>query len=79
MRSSRRRRARQRRQLRRVVAFLREANDRVPFDPVAYVEQLSFKVLARLVRSGQVSIRRLPLKLRHDLRAWGDRNRVAIP
>ena len=79
MRSSRRRHARQRRQVRRAVRFLHETHDRVPFDPVAYIEQLPLKLIARLVTSGQVSIRRLGMEVRRSLRAWGERNKVAIP
>ena len=79
MRWSRRRHMRQRRQLRRAVAFLHETHDRVPFDPVDYLAVLPIAKLARLVASGQVAIRQLSLELRRNLRAWGDRNGVAIP
>lgn len=79
MRSSRRRHARQRRQIRRAVVFLHETHDRVPFDPVAYIEGLPLKKLARLVIDGRVSIRRLGMEVRRNLRAWGERNKVAIP
>lgn len=79
MRSSRRRHARQRRQIRRAVAFLHETHDRVPFDPVAYIEGLPLKQLARLVVDGRVSIRRLGMDVRRTLRAWGARNGMAIP
>jgi len=40
---------------------------------------LPLKQLARLVTSGQVEIRRLGVTLRQNLRAWGERNKVAIP
>jgi hypothetical protein len=79
MRWSRRRHMRQRRQLRRAVAFLHETHNRVPFDPVDYLAVLPIKQLARLVMSGQVAIRRLSVTLRQNLRAWGERNKVTIP
>jgi len=70
---------RQRRQLRRAVAFLRETHDRVPFDPVAYLAVLPVDQIARLVLDGRVPIHRLSVVMRYDLRAWGERNGVAIP
>jgi trehalose-6-phosphate synthase len=70
---------RQRKQLRRAVAFLNETHDRVPFDPVEYIRTIPFDQLARLVTSGQVAIARLPLRLRHGLRAWAARTGVFIP
>ena len=79
MRWSRRRHMRQRKQLRRTLAFLHEKHDRVPFDPVDVLAVLPLKQLARLVTSGQVEIRRLGVTLRQNLRAWSERNKVAIP
>jgi len=80
MRWSRRRHARQRQQLRRVVAFLHELNDRVPFDPVSYVEnKLPIEQVSRLVIDGRISIHRLPPALRRELRAWGEQRGVPVP
>jgi|GEM_PF-2175862 len=56
----------------------REARPR-PVRPVDVLAVLPLKQLARLVTSGQVEIRRLGVTLRQNLRAWGERNKVAIP
>lgn len=79
MRSSRRRHARQRRQIRRAVRFLHETHDRVPFDPVAYIEALAPRQLVRLVQGGQVSLLRLRQSVRQALREWAEQNGVHLP
>jgi hypothetical protein len=79
MNSSRRRHARQRRQLRRAVRFLHSTHDVPTFDPVAYIEALSPDQIARLARDRRVSLLRLSHATRVRVRAWAERNGVHLP
>ena len=79
MRWSRRRHARQRRQLRRAVSFLHSTHDVPPFDPVVYVESLPSSVLARLARDRRLSLLRLTRAVRTRVRAWAADHGVVLP
>lgn len=79
MKASRRRHARQRRQIRRAVRFLHETHDRVPFDPVGYIEALAPRQIARLVQTGHVSLLRLRQSVRRAMHVWADKHGVHLP